>query len=573
MKKLRNYPLNTVRKFDSLRDMLLIAVAEAGDRNAFMFHKNGATVSVTYSEFLSEVAALATSVASLVKPGSHVAMIGDNSYEWLCVYLASVCGDTVFMPVDRELPADNIMNVLNSGDADIVFYSKRYETLFRERRNELPRVKYFVGIDLTESDGEFLDFASVCEKGRELVRNGDTSFYDRKPDTSELRMLVYTSGTTGTAKGVMLTEHNLISSVYYGLMVSDVYTRSLSVLPYHHTYEAVSGILVSIHKHTTVCINENIKTVMRNLEEFKPDYIYLVPAFVEEFYRRIWSNARKSGKEKGLKKLLKISDSLRGAGIDLRRKLFGAIHDAFGGKLKKIVCGGAPIRPELGDFFDSIGIDLINGYGITECSPLVSANRDRFNDPATVGVVLPCLDVKIDVSAVGDDESDKASGSGEICVKGDVVMAGYYKRPDLTAAVFDDEGYFHTGDIGRFNEYNQLMITGRIKNLIVLRNGKNVYPEEIEELIRAIPYVKETLVTAIEDENGEETGLCAEVFLNADMVKELNIAEPEEQIKTDIAAVCAKLPSYKRPSKIVLRDKEFDKTTSNKIKRKYPARK
>ena len=278
-------------------------------------------------------------------------------------------------------------------------------------------------------------------------------------------MLVYTSGTTDKPKGVMLTEHNLASSVYYGLMVSTVYTKCLSVLPYHHTYEAVSGLLVGLHKHVTICINDSLKNVLKNLQYYKPDYIYLVPAFSEVFYKNIWSNAKKNGKENGLKFLIKFSNALRKIGIDKRKSLFKAIHEAFGGNLRKIVVGGAPLRTDIGKFFDDIGIDLINGYGITECSPLVSANMDDFNNPATVGVVLPCCQIKF--------ENVNADGDGEICVKGDVVMLGYYKDRERTEKVLKD-GWFNTEDYGRFNEEGQLIINGRKKNVIVFNNGKKI---------------------------------------------------------------------------------------------------
>lgn len=228
----------------------------------------------------------------------------------------------------------------------------------------------------------------------------------------------------------------------------------------------------------TICINESLKMVLKNLQEYKPDYVYLVPAFVEVFYKKILTNARQNGKEQTLFKMIRISNKLRRAGIDLRKTLFASVHKAFGGNLRKIVCGGSPLRPELGEFFDGIGISLINGYGITECSPLVSANHDAFNDWHTVGIPLPCCQIKF--------ENVTPDGDGEICVKGDVVMLGYYKQPKLTAECLRD-GWFYTGDYGRMNEHGQLYITGRKKNLIVLTNGKNVFPEEIENYIAAIP--------------------------------------------------------------------------------------
>ena len=298
------------------------------------------------------------------------------------------------------------------------------------------------------------------------------------------------------------------------------------MLPYNHTYEAVSGLLVSIHKHVTICINDSLKFVLKNLQEYKPDFIYLVPAFVEVFYKKIMANARQNGKEATLKKMIAMSNKLRRVGIDMRKTLFASVHKAFGGNLRKIVCGGSPLRPELGEFFDGIGISLINGYGITECSPLVSANHDMFNDPTTVGIPLPCCEIKFD--------NITPDGDGEICVKGDVVMLGYYKQPELTAEVLRD-GWFYTGDYGRMNDKGQLMITGRKKNLIVLTNGKNVFPEEIENYIAAIPYVAEVVVYGLHNEHGLEDSLCAEIFLSAEKIKELGIEDPAAAIKEGAA--------------------------------------
>lgn len=301
-----------------------------------------------------------------------------------------------------------------------------------------------------------------------------------------------------------------------------------------------------------------LSAVLKNLQLYKPDYIYLVPAFVELFYKKIWANAEEGKKTFALKLMIKLSNFLRIFGIDLRKKLFKSIHEAFGGNLVKIVTGGAPIRPELGKFFDSIGINLINGYGITECSPLVSANRDYFNDCATVGIPLPCVELKF--------ENVTPEGDGEICVKGDTVMLGYYKNEKLTKEVLQN-GWFKTGDYGRMNEKGQLLITGRKKNLIVLENGKNVFPEEIENYIMRIPYVLEVVVRGIKNEKGAETGLLAEVFLSEDKIKELQIENVDATLKKDISAVCSPLPIYKKISQTIIRDKEFDKTTTNKIKR------
>ena len=557
--RLDNLNYYETKKFETIKEMMNMAVEEAGDNIAFKFKAKGQVKEKTYKEFQNDTIYLGTALSTINAIDKHIAVIGENSYEWITVYLTTLKSNGVLVPIDKELTCDEIINVLKSSDSEIFFFSKKYEKYIETVKKELPQIKYYIGFGEERDNGNILSYTSFMEKGKKEYKNGNKTYESiEHTDTNTLKLLVYTSGTTDNPKGVMLTEHNLRSCVYFGLQVASIRTRCLSVLPYHHTYEAVAGILVALHKHATICINDSLKNVLKNLQLYRPDYIYLVPAFVEVFYKNIWSNAKKTGKEKALKLLIKISNALRKIGIDKRRVLFKSIHQAFGGELRKIVVGGAPLRSELGDFFESIGISVLNGYGITACSPLVSVNMDDFNDPATVGVVLPCCEIKF--------ENVTPDGDGEICVKGDIVMQGYYKDPERTARVLKD-GWFNTEDYGRFNEKHQLIINGRKKNLIVLDNGKNVYPEEIENYILAIPYVAEVIVKGIKNEIGQETGLCAEVFLNKEKVEELEITNQEETLKEDIARVTKELPVYKHIAKIEIRETEFNKTTTNKIKR------
>ncbi len=543
----QNFSYYEVTKFNSIKEMLDIAVKEAGGKIAFKYKENGEIVEVTYSDFVQQVTWLGSALTEIGFSDKHIACIGSNSYKWVLTYLTALKSAGVYVPVDKELPARDIFHILNESESSVVFYTKMHEELFMSNTDKLPNVKLYIGFDRTEDSGNFLSFDKFLEHGKCC----DGKVYESlKSEPDALKMLVYTSGTTGVAKGVMLSEHNLVSSVYYGLQVSTVYDSCLSVLPYHHTYEAVSGILVSLHHHSTICINDSLNAVLKNLQLYKPSYIYLVPAFAELFYTRIIKNVKESGKENAFNKLISISNGLRKIGIDLRKTFFKSVHEAFGGRLRKIVCGGAPIRPEIGKFFNDIGISLINGYGITECSPLVCANHDMFNDYHTAGVKLQCVDWRVD--------SPNAEGIGEICIKGDIVMLGYYKQPEKTAEVLKD-GWFYTGDYGYINDKEQLVITGRKKNIIVLNNGKNIYPEEIEGYIQGIDYVTEVVVRGLIDEKGAESSLVAEVFLSEE--------KTSEEVLKDIRKVSHALPVYKQVSKAVIRDTEFDKTTSKKIRR------
>lgn len=558
----KNYAFNEAIKIDTIKEMMDLAVRDAAKNIAFEYRneKNKEEIiKVTYEEFQKDTYYLGTALSTINMLKNHIAVIGDNSYEWLTVYLTVLKSNGVIVPLDKELTSKEIINVLKSSESEILFYSDKYEKYIEEFKKELPNVKYFINFQKEDDDENGLSYSKFMEKGKKEYETGNTTYVEiEHEDTNCLKMLVYTSGTTGDPKGVMLTEHNLVSVVYYGLQVATVYTKCLSVLPYHHTYEAVAGILVALHKHVTICINDSLKNVLKNLQTFKPDYIYLVPAFTEVFYKSIWANAKKTGKDKILKIMIPVSNGLRKVGIDLRSKLFKSIHEAFGGNLREIICGGAPIRPEIGKFFNDIGIMLLNGYGISECSPLVSVNRPKFNDSKTVGVILPCCEVEI--------RNPNKDEDGEIWVKGDIVMMGYYKDPERTEKVLKD-GWFNTEDYGKVNEKGQLVINGRKKNVIVLSNGKNIYPEEIENYVLRVPYVQETIVKAVKNDKGQEVSLCAEVFLNQEKIEELGIENVEETLKKDIAKATRELPSWKHIQSVEIRKTEFIKTTTNKIKR------
>jgi len=546
--KEKEFSYYKVTKFNSIKEMIDIAVREAGDNIAFKYKdSDDKVVDISYFQFEQQTKWLGAALTEMGFFDKHIACIGKNSYNWILTYLTVLKSSGVYVPVDNELSSDEILHILNESESSVVFYTKKHEDLFMNNTDKLPNVRLYIGFDRIDDSGNFLSFDRLIEYGKKC----DVEKYlTLTSDPDGLKLLVYTSGTTGIAKGVMLSEHNLVSSVYYGLQVSTVYDRCLSVLPYHHTYEAVSGILVSLHKHSTICINDSLRNVLNNLQFYSPSYIYLVPAFVQVFQSKILKTIKDSGKEKAFNSLISVSNALRKIGIDLRKIFFKSIHKAFGGRLRKIVCGGAPIRPEIGKFFDDIGISLINGYGITECSPLVSANHDMFNDYNTAGIKLPCIDLRID--------SPNDEGIGEICVKGDIVMLGYYKQPEKTEEILKD-GWFYTGDYGYVNKKQQLVITGRKKNLIVLNNGKNIYPEEIEGYIQAIDYIIEVVVRGVVDEDGDESSLLAEVFLSEE--------KTSEEVFKDIKKVISDLPSYKHVKKVVIRKEEFDKTTSKKIKR------
>lgn len=545
--KTTNYSLYNVRKFRSIKEMMEIAANEAGEKIAYKYKNGDDICEVSFNKCFDDVASLGSFIFKNGLWERRIACIGTNSYKWIVAYLAALRGPGVFIPVDKDLPKQDIIHILNDSEADIVFFDSSYEIFLKTNMDKLQNIETFISFEKGKNEGRFISFECALQEGKTIDH---TDFLNNENDTEKLKMLVYTSGTTGNSKGVMLSEKNLVSSVYYGLRVSTVYDTGLSILPYHHTYEAVSNILVSFHHHSTLCINESLSAINKNLILYKPSYIYIVPAIAESIYKRIMRNICKDGMEEKFNAILKTSKDLLAQGIDKRRELFSFIHDALGGRLRKIVCGGAPIRPEVANFFEDTGFDFINGYGITECSPLVSVNHDEYNDYRTVGIKLPCIDLKID--------NPNEDGVGEICVKGDIVMLGYYKQPSLTAEVIR-EGWFYTGDYGYINSSEHLVISGRKKNVIVLANGKNIYPEEIENYIKNIDYINEVIVSSEKDSNGNEKTLTAEVFLAE--------KRTSEEVLKDIKNICKQLPVYKQISEVKIRETEFPKTSSNKIRR------
>ncbi len=543
------YNYYEVQPVESIAHMIDLAYEQCPGKVAYKYKADNQIRAITYDAFIDDVYALGAFLAHSGLADCTAACIGVNSIHWIKAYFTVLRSSGCFVPIDKELPPKDMLHLLGDCEAKVIFYDARYEELLRVNRDKLPKVELFIGFMRAEDDGDFRSFAQCTEAGRS-EQQAKEAYLACRSDPNAMKLLVYTSGTTGMSKGVMLSEHNLVSSVYYGLQVSDVYDVGLSVLPYNHTYECVSDLLVSFHHHSTLCINESMVAVLKNLKLYQPEYMYVVPALAEMFHTRIMREMEAKGMKENFEKLVSKSNAMRKIGVDKRREQFSFIHEIFGGKMRKIVCGGAPIRPEVGEFFDNIGISLINGYGITECSPLVCANHDAANDYRTCGIKLPCLEWRID--------EPNEEGIGEIVVKGDVVMLGYYKNPDLTEEVLQD-GWFYTGDFGYINDRDQLVISGRKKNIIVLNNGKNIYPEEIEGYIQGIDYVNEVIVSGETDENGNESALLAEVFLN-------EIKTPAEVLRS-IRNACRELPIYKQISKVVIRDREFEKTSTNKIKR------
>jgi len=413
-------------------------------------------------------------------------------------------------------------------------------------------------------ESRFIGFESVLLLGKKLLENGDERYLSFEGDLEKTCAILFTSGTTGTSKGVMISHKNLITAVNSSYLMTSFRENDVivSVLPIHHTYEMTCGILTPLSFGATVCINDSLKYVLKNFQLFKPTGLVLVPLFVATMHKKIWDTATKSGKAKKLRAAISVSDRTRKIGIDLRKILFKEVIDAFGGRLRLIISGGAALSAELVNCFDQLGITICQGYGITECAPLISVCPYKANKPGSVGLPVPGLEVIIDKENPDDP-------AGEIVVRGDNVMQGYYMDEDATAAVLED-GWFHTGDYGYVDDDGYVYITGRKKNVIVLNNGKNVFPEEIESYIEKIDLVSEVVVVGRDDENGQTFGITALIYPDLKAAKDAgleDINDISEAIKTEIAHLNKTLPSFKQIRGIEIRKNEFDKTTSHKIKR------
>lgn len=559
--KKHNYPLYQVNPLTDLRDLVDGAAERYGERTLVRYKRNGEVTDVTYNRFKYLVDSYGTQLVEMGVSPKHVAILGDNSYEWFLTYVTLLNCDGVVMPVDKELPVEDIQYILTHGDAEAIAYTPSMKAKIEQLMPLVPKVTTYICIQNPKDkliDGHFL-MENIIARGSVLLDSGDKRYTSIKRDVHALKQLIFTSGTTGVAKGVMLSEHNTVYNIVAAQQLMLITERCLSVLPYNHSYESTHGLLTMMHHGMTICINESLRTFLPNLKLYKPTEMLLVPLFVEKIYKRIWAQAEDKGKDKLLRKLIKVSDALLKCGIDLRKSLFKSVTQVFGGELRYIISGGAPLRAEIASFFYSIGVILINGYGITECAPIVSVNRNEYHDNATVGLPLDGSRVRID--------SPDENGEGEICVQGENVMLGYYKDPDATAKVIVDD-WFHTGDIGRIDERGFLYVTGRIKNLIVLKSGKNVYPEEIEDKLGACSLIGDVIIRAQCDDIDNEAALCAVIYPDQDALKRLGKDELEKQINEFIAVFNDTQPKYKMIKQVQFLDKEFEKTTTRKIKRK-----
>ena len=528
----------------------------------------------TYDTFYKDVEALGTALLSggYIRQGEPIVIIGENQYDWYVSYITALCGAGIAVPLDKELPENEIELTINRARAACVIYSPKLRGKIEKLvdKEKLPTVKCFVEMKSeARPEGKFVGFDTLLEDGRVMVANGDDSFMKIETDPDGFAALFFTSGTTASAKGVMASSRQLANNInavmaYVRLSESD---RLFSLLPLHHTYESSIGFLLPLSFGSSLAVCQGLRYIMDNLKESKPTCMVSVPLLLEHIYGTIMKNIKKSKKEKGVEYMIQTTNALRSIGIDVKRKAFKEIYDGLGGRLRMVVSAAAPIDPKIGKWYTDIGLTFLQGYGLTETCPIAAVTPEYDTRVGSAGKTIVGGIIKV----ANPDEK----GEGELLISTDTLMIGYYEDEDATndAIEIDENGrrWFHSGDIGRVEADDYVYVTGRIKNVIVTQNGKNIYPEELELLLGDVEEIKECMVYGKEIPGEKELTVTARVVPDYNRIKELygevSIGEVYRIIMHQIREVNKKTTNYKAIKGLEIKDGDFIKTTTQKIKR------
>ncbi len=546
----KKHPLYEVPYIEDLRDMLINSVNTHGEKAAYHKKVDGKYADISFVEFYAQVRALGSYILkNCGLTGKKVALVSENRYEWVVCYMAVVVGGGVIVPIDKELPIDEICGLINDSGAEICLCSGKYADGINAET--VPALKFLINLD-----GNYED---CMKEGREIYES-DKAYDSVEIKRDEMCALLYTSGTTGDAKGVMLSHKNIATNLInmgkqVKILKEDVF---LALLPMHHTYQCTCGLLYPMYAGSSVAFCEGLKYVQKNMVEAGATIILGVPAIFENMYNKIIKTAKKQGSYSKLMTAVKINNLTKRVGLDLSSKLFSKVHESFGGKLRILISGAAAIDPKVSKGFRDLGILFLQGYGLTECAPIVGVNRDVDFRDDSAGMLLHGMEIRID----NPDEN----GIGEIVVKGGNVMMGYYNNKEATDAVLKD-GWFYTGDLGYVDENNFIYITGRKKNLILASNGKNVFPEEIEGYLYKYAEIKECVVIGKENEKTGDTEICAEIYPDYDKLSNLTDEQIMAKIEDIVREINEKIPLFKRIRNVHIRKTDFEKTTTLKIKR------
>lgn len=555
--------------YKTIKEIFLKSTNEFADRPFILekFNPKEPFTEITYKAFKEDVVALGTSLTRKFNlKDERIIIIGENTYHWYVSYMAAVCGAGIAVPIDKELPINEIENVIKRAKASVVIYSTKKKDNIKKVEDNLPFVKYFIQMNSDDKlSGRNIGLNTVIEEGKKLVNKGDNSFLDIKIDPEEFKVLIFTSGTTSQAKGVMICNRNLAENInavnpYVYLTEKD---RFFSVLPLHHCYECSIGFLLPMAVGASIVVCQGLKHIVDNMKETKPTAMLAVPLLIESLYKKINKSIEKGGKTGVVNSMIHVTNALKAVGIDIKRKVFSEIYENLGGNLKFIVSAAAPIDPKAGKWLQDIGIIFLQGYGLTETSPIAALTPEYEPKIGSAGKALVCSKLRIN--------NPNEKGEGEILIKSSTLMLGYYENEEATKEVVKD-GWFNSGDIGYIDKDGFLFITGRSKNVIVTQNGKNIYPEEIELMLSKIPEIKESMVYGKEEEGNKELIITARVIPNYDEIKAKYGKDISEEnvrniIWEEIKKVNRSLTSYKAIKSLEIKNDEFEKTTTMKIKR------
>lgn len=555
------------RTITDLKDLLVSSAELYGDNIAYLqkWDTKGEFQETTYRQALEDVNGLGTALLARGLGGKRVAVIGENCYQWCSTYLAVTGGVGCIVPLDKELSADELKEQIKRAEVSCVVFAKKHEAVFRQIRDDSDTpLEFLVSFNAEEEKDGVLSWRGLIEEGGRMIGCGDRSYIDAEVDNEAMSILIFTSGTTGKAKGVMLCQKNIcaelmIAPTTFELREDD---RYMSFLPLHHTYECTCCFLMAIYKGSSVGFCQGLKYITKNLKELRPTMMLGVPALYEKLYSSIWKNVRKQGKEKTLRRVIKINRKTKKIGIDLGNIFFKQIRDIFGGRMKTLICGGAKINPEILDGLHDFGFNALQGYGLTEAAPMGAFNPQDAPNSRSIGIPFPGQSIK----TINVNEE----GIGEICIKGPNIMMGYYQQPEETAKAIDEEGWFHTGDLGYIDDDGYAYLTGRQKNVIITKNGKNVYPEEMEYQISNIDFVEESFVFGQESSIDSDVVITASVKVDEDAVREIlgegcSDDDTRKLIWSEIDAINEAAPLYRKIRKVILRKSAFVKNTSQKI--------
>ncbi len=555
---MNKYLLHEKQNFSSIRDLVERAAEMYPENVAYSYRVNPhdkEIVKKTFTELRDDVRALASEFLARGLAGKHCAVIGKFSYSWVRMYFSLLSIGAIIVPLDRDWLAADLAETAKRAEVEYLFIDGE----LREKAGVIEEAcKTKFTVYMSGDAEETLD--AVIAAGKEKFEESPDAYFNAPIDVDAMALLVFTSGTTGKGKGVMLNQNAVLSDLSSVIPYIDFGKKTVGVLPPHHTFGSSVMLVGHMMIGTEIYISAGLKYVVKEFKEQKPEHLVLVPLYLETFYRRMQAAIKDQGKEKLVRRMMKIANFLRKFGIDLRKKLFKSLREALGGEIKMVISGGAPINADIIYFFESLGISTLNGYGITECAPIIAVNYTKHVVHGTVGDVLDIDTVKI--------AEPNEFGEGEICVKGPNVMLGYYKDEDATRDAFDDEGYFKTGDYGKITSEGVLAITGRKKNLIILSNGKNVYPEEIENEFVSVPGVIDIIVYEGQSRRGlEHNAIVAEIYPDKDFLEKNSITDAKKYFQKFVDDYNRHAVPYKKIGVLKVRDEEFPKNTLRKILR------